>query len=517
MTNRSLRTIFLKLPVIMLTMTLAAGCQTGLNTQMRAILDNLENDLGYVNTVNEEDARKLASWFETKGSEDEAARALFFLGRTQFNQGSYSSAIVSYTQALDHSTKTEDRKTEARICSDMARTFASSGNTTDQIIYLGRAAEAFKDAGMDNECQLSLLEIGRVQANLGKDEAAEEIFKSVLAESHEKGDTLLEVRCLEAYADLCVSSASPDPMLAIDLLSRASDDLRFPLTCSDKGILAYSFSLLGEKENARRWLSEASSMAESDEEAAMVKFRDYQISSREGSTATALASLEKVLEYENKSQALSLETAVEASQREYIQSQKEAQSEKLRAARLKLWVLALGAVLLIAAAAVVLAYYRNEEKKKIEAEKAEREKYMSIAEDLKSKLARSINYDALERLCEQYYIYEGTDNLKPKILKEVKSIVEGLRSDRKTQKDLEKMLDDRMDGVIRKLRLEFPSWKEDSILLYCFAAAGFSSTTISTLMEKDKSVIYNRIWRLKGRISSSESPLKDFFLECLGD
>lgn len=507
----------IKIMALVLALLLAAGCETGLDTQMRNLLDSLEEDLGYVNTIGEQEARKLATWFEEKGSDGEAARALFFLGRTQFNQGSYSSAIVSYTQALDRATKAEDRRTEARICSDIARTFASSGNVTDQLLYLGRAAEAFKDAGMGGESQLALLEIGRVQASQGKDEAAEGIFKSVLAESHEMRDTLLEVRCLEAYADLCVSSENPDPSLAIDLLSRASDNLGFPLSCSDKGILAYSFSLLGDKDNARTWLSEARSMAETDEEAALVRFRDYQISSREGNTAAALGSLEKVLEYENESQALSLETAVAASQREYIQSQKETQAEKLKAARLKLWVLALGAALLIAAAAVVLAYYRNEEKKRIEAEKAEREKYMSIAEDLKSKLARSINYDALERLCEQYYIYEGTDNLKPKILKEVKSIVEGLRSDRKAQKDLENMLDDRMDGVIRKLRLEFPSWKEDSILLYCFAAAGFSSTTISTLMEKEKSVIYNRIWRLKGRISASESPLKEFFLECLGD
>ena len=66
-----------------------------------------------------------------------------------------------------------------------------------------------------------------------------------------------------------------------------------------------------------------------------------------------------------------------------------------------------------------------------------------------------------------------------------------------------------------KLRAEFPSWREEDFQLYSFTAAGFSSTTISALMEKEKSVIYNRVWRLKGRIANSGSLLKEFFLSCL--
>ena len=79
------------------------------------------------------------------------------------------------------------------------------------------------------------------------------------------------------------------------------------------------------------------------------------------------------------------------------------------------------------------------------------------------------------------------------------------------------MLDSRKDGVMTKLRSEFPSWKEEDFQIYAFTAAGFSSTTISALMEKEKSVIYNRVWRLKGRISNSSSEQKDYFLRCLNN
>ena len=112
-------------------------------------------------------------------------------------------------------------------------------------------------------------------------------------------------------------------------------------------------------------------------------------------------------------------------------------------------------------------------------------------------------------------MFEGTENLKPRILKEVKSIVEGLRSDKKVRKSLEDMLDGTKDGVMTKLRTAFPSWKEEDFQLYAFTAAGFSSTTISALMEKEKSVIYNRVWRLKGRITNSDAEDKGLFLRCL--
>lgn len=142
-------------------------------------------------------------------------------------------------------------------------------------------------------------------------------------------------------------------------------------------------------------------------------------------------------------------------------------------------------------------------------EREENERMMSIAEDLKTRLStveqRSTvkGFNTLDRLCEQYYIYEGTENLQPKILKEVKAIVDELRSDPAVQKSLEQSLNERYDGVMKTLREEFPNWKNEDYLLFMFSAAGFSSTTISTLLEKDKPYVYNRLYRIKERIKQS--------------
>ena len=175
---------------------------------------------------------------------------------------------------------------------------------------------------------------------------------------------------------------------------------------------------------------------------------------------------------------------------------------------------------------VFFQYLRLRDRRHREQALEENERIMAIAEDLRARLAdaetaaseasaqktsmlEKMGFSVLERLCEQYYIYEGTDNLQPKLLKEAKSVIEDLRTDA-TQ--LEKTLDAQKNKLVAKFRAQFPKVKEDEIRLFTFLAAGFNSTTISTLMGKDKQNIYNKIWRLKTRIAESDAQDKNLFL-----
>ena len=105
--------------------------------------------------------------------------------------------------------------------------------------------------------------------------------------------------------------------------------------------------------------------------------------------------------------------------------------------------------------------------------------------------------------------------MQPRILKEVRSIVEGLRSDSSVQRSLEQSLNAKYPSVMTRLRAAFPSWKEEDFLLFLFTASGFSSTTISTIIEKDKPYVYNRIYRLKEKIRLSDTTDKELFLSLL--
>lgn len=184
------------------------------------------------------------------------------------------------------------------------------------------------------------------------------------------------------------------------------------------------------------------------------------------------------------------------------------------------------ALLAAAILATLVLYFwarKAQTEKQLLIQKEENERLLSAAEELRSRMGAMVKsekkqgstFDALDRLCEQYYIYEGTENLQPRIIREVRSIVEGLRSDSSVQKNLEQSLNAKYPGVMSRLRADFPKWKEEDFLLYLFSASGFSSTTISTLLEKEKPYIYNRIYRLKERIKNSDTTDKELYLSLL--
>ena len=187
------------------------------------------------------------------------------------------------------------------------------------------------------------------------------------------------------------------------------------------------------------------------------------------------------------------------------------------------------ALLITAILATLVLYFwakKAQLEKLLAEEREENERILTAAEDLQARLRAASSasrekplpgLDILERLCEQYYVFEGTENLQPRILSEVRTIIDGLRTDPKMQKALEDALDSSSEGAMRALRAAFPKWKEEDFLLLLFAASGFSSTTISTLLEKDKPYVYNRLYRLKERIKAAENlPEKDRILALLG-
>ena len=287
------------------------------------------------------------------------------------------------------------------------------------------------------------------------------------------------------------------------MLGRVTDELGTPLSCTDKGIAAYAYSLLGEEQLAERWLREAIRDAEGEDETTQVRFREYQVKARAGDTEGALKALESVMAYTNDTE-----------------QQSEVAAERLRTARMRQWVLGLLLVLGLVAGWFIYRIHVLRTEQRLAQERAETDRVMSIAEDLQARLQKAgaasskilerSGLSVLERLCEQFYIYEGTENLQPKVLKEAKSVIDGLRAD---ASGLEDLLNAEHDGLMAAFREQFGKLKEDDLRLFAYVASGFSSTTISTLMERDKQYVYNRIWRLKNRIAASDAPDKERFLE----
>lgn len=449
------------------------------------------------------------------------------VGHALYEERRYSEAMEAYSKAETMALKAEDYHSLGTIYQKIAHTYNATGGHTEEIAYLDKALEAFEKAGKPYNSLYVYLEGGIARYNFQDYASAEKVFRNTMFQAHQAADTLLEAACLEAYAALCLETSRQDPELAISMLARKANELKCPLTCEDRGMLAYAYALTGNTAEASEWIAKALQTAETPSETAQIKFREYQVAVRAGKTDEALEALEEVMEHSNSMQAATLRRSVESARKEYQAHQLEISQHRLRTTRLAIAFIILLAFAAVFALTGYIRYRRLEAAKALAEEKAEREKYMTIAEELQARLKTAskrlpsekhmsiARFDLLERLCEQYYVYEGTANLQAKILKEVKSVIDGLREDPKAVKGLEMMLDRNCNNLVSRLREQMPKMKSDDIKLFIFAASGFSSTTISTILEKDKGIIYNRIWRLKGKISASEAPDKEEFIDAI--
>ena len=502
-----------------------------------------EREYGFLPDADEGRLEAAAACFDARGPVAERIAAWEFLGLAQEQENASHRAVISYGRALDAARKAGEDAAQGRIGRRLAHVYNASREyvpaarelysawlayrrAAEKAERLGKAAEksgpetADEVSVLRHEERATLLEYGQAWYNLDNLEQAEKVYKAALSEAHAAADTLVEVGVLRSYAALALQKDTPEPAAAVEMLSRVADDLHYPLESSDQGVLAASYSLLGKPDEARDRLRRAFAQAETREELGQVRFRAYQTASHEGRSEDALKALEKVVEYGNDADLSAMRAAVSLAREDYLEAQNALATERLRSSR---WGSAALILLLIAVASTALWYIRAR-REEIRRLRSETEETIGIAEELRARLAESSRVlkgavagknEILERLCEQYYIYGESDKLPSRLLKEARSAIEGLRDDPKTLEGFERMVNAAHDGAVDKLRAQLPRCKEEDVRLFILAASGLSRTAMATILEKEKGVVNNRLWRLKGRLTDSDAPDKALLLDCL--
>lgn len=524
---------------IMLLVVLMAACSAGdggvrgrkaAEAVLTAALAD-EAEFGFFPDTDEGRLASAAEWFETHGPASRRADAWFCLGRMQEQDGALHKAVVSYERALAGMRKTGDAAIQGRIRRHLAHVYNASREYVPAAQELYAAWQDFRQAGesegdaaekaaLKSEELATLLEYGQAWYNLEDLAQAEKVYKAALSEAHAAADTLAEVGALRSFASLVLQKDVPEAAAAIEMLSRVADDLRFPLGSEDNGVLAYAYSLLGKNREAHSRLKLALALAETREEQSAARFRAYQVASQEGRAEDALRALEKVVEFGDAADLSAMKEAVSLSREDYLAAQGALASARLKASR---WGSAALIMLLLAVGSTALWYLRAR-REEIERLRSEAAETVGIAEELRARLAESSRVlkgavagknEILERLCEQYYIYGESDKLPSRLLKEARAAIEGLRDDPKVLEGFEKAVNAAHDGAVDKLRSQLPRCKDEDVKLFVLAASGLSRTAMATILEKEKGVVNNRLWRLKGRIADSDAADKALLLGCI--
>ena len=361
-------------------------------------------------------------------------------------------------------------------------------------------------------------------------------------------DTILIAACASTYISALTYKENPDPERAIAIFNYMRDSLEYEPSFETWHDIACAYSQIGEYDVAIQIIEGLKSV--SDDPVSYGQLASVQ-------SKVDYGRLDYKDAYQNFNAAMAIQDSVFNSilnqsglsaQKDYFQRQAEYDEYRLRThsiiAGLVISVLAL-AVMCIAVSA-----YRKIREKQVETERYmgqvsdmveqmkavesenrraldEKDRRIdSLSRDIRERNGESISefrrqignlyrlkFNFLDEICRQYYSYGLTAAKQRNILKAVEGSISELSGDRDFGA-LEAIVNTFKNDVMRKLRDEFPQFKEEEFRLMCYWYAGFSSSAMSLLLkEEDVNAVYKKRSRLKGKIEKSGSPLKEFFIK----
>lgn len=515
------------------------------------LLKSMTLDKNYIDVTDDSLTLEAVRWYRDHGTDAERAKAYYYHGRVQQNDKDYINAIIAFTNAEKYAGMEEDWLYLGLIYRGMARIYNVTFNSEEELKYSIYASECYRKSDDELHYNYSLNNTAIAYNNLKKFDKAIALCEEVEDRARASNDTILMAASTCTYISALTYKENPDPVRAISMFNYMRDSLRYEPSFETWHDIACAYSQIGEYDTAIQIIEGLRSVCPDNPVAygqlASVRSKvdygkfDYKDAYLNFSAATAI---------QDSIFNSILNQSVLSAQKDYFQRQAEYDEYRLRTHRIIAGLVI--SVLALAVVYVTAAAYRKIREKQSEAERyigqvCDMVEQMKVAEvesrralDEKDRQIDSLSTDIRERngeaisgfrrqignlyrlkfnfldeICRQYYSYGLTAAKQRKILKAVEDSISELSGDRDFSA-LEAIVNTFKDDVMKKLRDEFPQFKEEEFRLMCYWYAGFSSSAMSLLLkEEDVNAVYKKRSRLKGKIEKSGSPLKEFFIKGL--
>lgn len=340
-----------------------------------------------------------------------------------------------------------------------------------------------------------------------------------------RDDTLVR-RSLALFATIYTVAESeriPD-----DLLRRIETSIRSDTTAAGYCTRAQTFLLRNRPDSARRCLQRAETLDPDNDVLPMIEYTAYRVETRAGRYRDAARMIDRFIFLNDSLTRTALQASAGMIERDYFRERAAFADFRMQNRRLGERLVAAVVLLLLLIAGLIL-------RQRIRLHKERNERYLLLVREAEAEyrnLARSLQqrdrdearmkgliasrFDIVDRLGKTLYERENTASGQAAMTREVKRLIEGFAENGDMLQELEHIVDMAHDGVMRKLRRNFPKMKESDVRLLCYIFGGFSPQVISLFMEENVANVYARKSRLKSRIKASEAPDRELFLTLLG-
>ena len=531
-----------------------AGIQGRKANARFALLYSMALDKKHIYLTSDSLIMPAVTYYRNHGTDSDRAKSWYYLGRVQQNAGEYIQATVSLTHAEKYADLSGDSFYSGMTHRAMGDIFGDTFNSSESLKYCELAYSDFEKAGARKHSDYMLLSLARVYYSRDMFTECEKKCDKIIDIARTTRDTVLYAECLKLYASAVQNiKSTPAPEETIRIFDYVSDSLKYGLVFDDYTVIANAYALEKDFQSASDIIGQLKQTASKDRYAsARLAYSEYLLDSRQENYHDALTHFEHTVAFQDSLLRKILQQSMVSAQRDILKKQVQDDQYRIEAKDRTITISVISAIVIISLLCYI--YYRKvktQEKTNADyisqIDEAVRqiretgnllqEKDIRIAElntVLKNAGNSSVNYKTalddlhasireihglrlhhLDELCSEYYIYGQTTSKYRRIFKQTEALVKSL-SDNQEYRIIESTVNQFKQDIMSKARTNFHNLKEEDFRLLCYLYAGFSSNTISLLMNYEKvDTVYSRKSRLKRKIENSESPMKKFFLDNL--
>ena len=483
-----------------------------------ALLHAMALDKNYIDVTEDSIARVAVDYYSRKGPEKSKARAYYYLGIAYYYQNNYDKAILEFTKA-EKVAEECDSLYWGMTKDAQGHTYDITYNEIEVIKCFQKAYDIFIGLSDFDKARSIKFKLAQVYTGELEYEKADSILYDL---SKDKGiNDNLKLRVAASYAYLNTIKPEREISEAIKLYESVlnKEDI---LSVQDRWAYAFALSLVGRNEESKE-ITDNLILIDTTSSA---PYWLYLINKYQGNTAEALSYLEESGFMDNEVVTTALNQSLSLAQRDYYESQTEQAEYRVRNRTLMMLSLVIGIAFIAMLAIVAIRKY-------IRTHKEEKERYIQYIDEISSQMqllqqkADSLpvmkrkylelyksKYENFRVLCDQYLQFEGRNDAEGKIYRQVVSMVDEIRNDSNDIAEIEKILNNDLDGIMSNLRNEI-KMKEIDYRVFSYLVIGFDATTISRLLDTTVNIIYIRKSRIKHYIESSDAVHKTQFMEMI--
>ncbi len=462
------------------------------------------------------------AWYRRHGSRYDQTRACYYLADMQHDAGMIAEATVNYTRAFELAEVQREWFFAGMSANNLSNLYQSGFDYAQSLEFARRSVEAFEKIDKPQHLLYSRMLLANGYYNNQRFEQSISICDSLIKEATKMGYHGIAADALSTSAEAYISLDPPVQDSTLARLDRVKK--MYPLHAAQSAVYAWALFLDGRTTGAKKWISQAYSVAKSERDSILVMPWEARIAESKGDIIRANQLLKTIQKYTDRQINNAVLQSVEKARAYYFKDQNESLARIMQQDKRR-WNEIL--FLIVSVTVLILLFYRT---RMILAERDAREQQVRLEEKEKANTVLSekltlygttvretldFGFDVLNRLSEAYY--HPNLSRQENYHEIIKEYLTDVTSRTRLGDSIETNINIIHDDVLSKLRTEVPALKEEDIKLFSFCLFGFSYKAINAFSPKSSSIntAYSRVHRLRKTIEKSGSTYTDFFLSFL--